>query len=179
MSSDSTSVASATANAVAALARLREALALPPSVRVLVTVAHKMIKLRKPKAGNEIASSSLRPNVLACNRLCRWVAPHSDIFHNSILEELPLADVLKLFDVMLVSVEVKTQENYGTGCLRFHQYCDSHSIPEKNRMPASDHLLASFVTSLARKVAATTVQNWLAGLHFWHNLHGAPWFGHT
>ncbi|KAG1849351.1 DNA breaking-rejoining enzyme [Suillus tomentosus] len=121
-----------------------------------------MIKPRKPKSGNKIASSSLRPNVLARNRLRRWVTPHSDIFHNSILEELPLADVLKLFDVMLVSVEVKTRENYGAG-----------------HMPASDHLLASFVASWAKKVAATTVQNWLAGLHFWHNLHSAPWFGHS
>ncbi|KAG1888310.1 hypothetical protein F4604DRAFT_1570059, partial [Suillus subluteus] len=128
--------------------------------------------------GNEITSSSFCPIVPAHNHLCRWFAMHSDSFHNSILEELPLVDVLKLFDVMLISIKVKTCENYGAGLLRFHQYCDSRSIPEKNRMPASDCLLASFVASWARKVATTMAQNWLAGLHFWHNLHSAPWFGH-
>lgn len=44
-------------------------------------------------------------------------------------------------------------------------------------MPAPDHLLASFVASWAGKVASTTAQNWMAGLHFWHNIHGAPWHG--
>lgn len=168
----------ATANAVAALARLREALAIPPSIGAPPTVVHKRIKPRKPRSGNEVAPSSFRPLVPARERLRRWFAPHSDSFHCSILEELPLADVLNLFDVMLVSIEVKTCENYGAGLLRFHQYCDSRSIPESSRMPASDRLLASFIASWANKVAATTAQNWLAGIHFWHNLHGAPWYGH-
>jgi hypothetical protein len=92
---------------------------------------------------------------------------------------LPLNDVLQLFDVMLVSIETKTRENYGAGLLHFHQYCDSRHIPEAHCMPASNFLLASFIASWAGKVAATTAQNWLAGLHFWHNLHGAPWFSHS
>ncbi|KAG1867443.1 DNA breaking-rejoining enzyme [Suillus tomentosus] len=144
---------------MAALAHLREALAHSPLIGVPPSAVHKCIKPRKPRSGNEIALSSFRPIVLAHDHL------HS--FHSSILEELPLADVLKLFD------------NYGAGLLHFHQYCDSRSIPENNRMPASDHLLASFIASWARKVAAMMAQNWLAGLHFWHNLHGAPWFGHS
>ncbi|KAG2359626.1 hypothetical protein BDR07DRAFT_1452269 [Suillus spraguei] len=79
---------------------------------------------------------------------------------------------------MLMLIKTKTHENYGAGLLCFHQYCDSCSIPEKSRMPTSDQLLASFIASWAGKVATTTAQNWVAGLHFWHNLHGAPWFGH-
>jgi hypothetical protein len=179
MSSNEVPSASATANAVAAMARLREALALPPLVGVPPTVVHKKVKPRKPRQGNEVAPSSFRPLVPARDRLRRWFAPHSDSFHSSILDELPLADVLTLFDVMLVSIEVKTRENYGAGLLRFHQYCDSRSIPESSRMPASDRLLASFIASWASKVASTTAQNWLAGIHFWHNLHGAPWYGHS
>ncbi|KAG1819183.1 uncharacterized protein BJ212DRAFT_1221232, partial [Suillus subaureus] len=66
-------------------------------------------------------------------------------------------------------------ENYGSGLLCFHQYCDSRRIPESLCMPAPDHLLISFIASWAGKVAGSTVQNWLAGIHFWHNLHGAPW----
>jgi hypothetical protein len=75
---------------------------------------------------------------------------------------------------MLVSIETKTRENYGTGLLCFHQYCNSRHIPEARHMPTSDFLLASFIASWAGKVTATTAQNWLAGLHFWHNPHGAP-----
>jgi len=87
---------------------LKKALALPPSVGVPPSAAHKKIKPRKPKINNVIAPSSYHPTVLACDHLHQWSTPHSDSFHNSILEELPLADVLKLFDVMLVSIEVKT-----------------------------------------------------------------------
>ncbi|KAG1857315.1 DNA breaking-rejoining enzyme [Suillus subalutaceus] len=134
---------------------------------------------RKPKIGNELSSSAFRPHVLARDRLRLWSAPHSDSFRLSILEQLPLEDILQLFDVMLVSIEPKTRENYGAGLLQFHQYCDSRHIPEARRMPASDFLLASFIASWAGKVAAMTAQNWLASLHFWHNLHGAPWFGHS
>lgn len=178
MSSNSHSHALVRTNAVSALALLREALALPPAVGVPPTVVTiRQVKPRKPKSGNTIAASSLRPLVPARDRLRRWLAPHSDSFHSSILGNLPLEDVLKLFDVMLISLEVKTRENYGAGLLRFHQFCDSRNISEHQRMPAPDFLLAAFIASWAGKVATTTVQNWLAGLHFWHNLHGAPWFG--
>ncbi|KIK48498.1 hypothetical protein CY34DRAFT_785608 [Suillus luteus UH-Slu-Lm8-n1] len=165
-------------NAVSALALLREALALPPAVGIPPSaVITRRIKPRKPKSCNTLAFSSLRPLVPARDRLRRWTAPHSDSFHASVLGDLPLEDVLQLFDVMLISIEVKTRENYGAGLLRFHQFCDSRHIPENKRMPAPDFLLASFIASWAGKVATTTAQNWMAGLHFWHNLHGAPWHG--
>ncbi|RDB20413.1 hypothetical protein Hypma_012508 [Hypsizygus marmoreus] len=45
-------------------------------------------------------------------------------------------------------------------------------------MPASEILLSGFSTIMAtRKVARTTLDNWLAGLHFWHTVNGAPWKG--
>jgi hypothetical protein len=171
--------ASTHVNAVVALALLQKALASPPSIGAPPSVTHTQKKPRKPKPENIISASALRPHVLARDRLRLWSAPHSDSFCLSILEQLPLNDVLQLFDVMLVSIESKTRENYSAGLLHFHQYCDSRHIPEDRRMPASDFLLASFIASWAGKVAATTAQNWLARLHFWHNLHGAPWFGHS
>lgn len=39
-------------------------------------------------------------------------------------------------------------------------------------MPASELLLSSFIAN-----AAGTVDNWLAGLHFWHTINGAQWHG--
>lgn len=178
MSNNGHTQALASASATSALARLREALALPPAVGVPPSsVVTRKIKPRKPKQGNAIAHSPFRPLVPARDRLRRWSTPHSNSFHSSILDDLPIEDVILLFDVMLISIEVKTRENYGAGLLRFHQFCDSRHIPEDRRMPAPDFLLASFIASWAGKVATTTAQNWMAGLHFWHNLHGAPWFG--
>lgn len=178
MSSNTQSHALAHANVASALALLREALATSPVARVPPSVARtRRIKPRKPKTGNEISSSSLRPLVLARDRLRVWTTPHSDSFYNSVLDELPMNDILTLFDIMLVSLEVKTRENYGAGLLRFHQFCDARNIEESRRMPAPDFILAAFIASWAGKVATTTAQNWLAGIRFWHNLHGAPWHG--
>ncbi|KAG1777110.1 DNA breaking-rejoining enzyme [Suillus placidus] len=179
MSSAQRTLASSHADTVVALAHLKKALALPPSIGAPPIAIHNCTKPRRQKAGNEISHSNLRPHVLAHDRLRVWSAPSSDNFRLSILNPLPLNDVLHPFDVMLISVELKTRENYGARLLRFHQYCDLRHILENCRMPASDHLLALFIASWAGKVAITTAQNWLVGLHFWHNLHGAPWLGHT
>lgn len=44
-------------------------------------------------------------------------------------------------------------------------------------MPASESLIASFIAFHAGKVASSTIDNWLAGLHFWHTINGALWNG--
>ncbi|KAG1851985.1 hypothetical protein C8R48DRAFT_749849 [Suillus tomentosus] len=120
-------------------------------VGVPPTIVSKHSKPRKPKAGNLIAPSVHCPHVLARDRVRLWSVPHSTTFHSSLLRQLPLEDIVQLLDIMLASVEIKTRENYGSSLLRFYQY-------------------SSFVASWP---------NWLAGLHFWHNLHGAPWNGHS
>jgi len=179
MSSSLTFPASDPADVTAMVAHLKEILALPLQMGVPPTIVSTHHKPRKPKPNNTIAPSVLHPHVLAHHRVRLWSTPHSTSFHSSMLKLLPLENVIQLLDMMLVSIEIKTRKNYGFGLLRFHQYCDSRRVPEKLCKPASDHLLASFVVSWAGKVASTTVQNWFAWLHFWHNLHGAPWNGHT
>ncbi|PPQ90027.1 hypothetical protein CVT25_000799 [Psilocybe cyanescens] len=45
-------------------------------------------------------------------------------------------------------------------------------------MPASESLLCAFsVTKAAGKESLSCLGNWLAGIHFWHSLNGAPWHG--
>ncbi|KAH9946883.1 DNA breaking-rejoining enzyme [Amylocystis lapponica] len=44
-------------------------------------------------------------------------------------------------------------------------------------MPAPEPLVAAFVAKWAGSVARTTVDNWVAGLSFWHTINGAPWNG--
>jgi hypothetical protein len=131
------------------------------------------IKPRKPKKGLEYFPSPLRPQVPARDRIRCWTAP----CNNAYLLTIPPSHALNLLRVMLASLDIKTQENYGAGLLRFTQYCDSIGISEKDRFPASEVLLSSFVASWAGKIALSTVTGWLSGLHFWHNYQGAPWHG--
>ena len=42
-------------------------------------------------------------------------------------------------------------------------------------MPAPEYLIAAFVASWAGRTTRSTVDNWLAGLVFWHTLNDAPW----
>jgi hypothetical protein len=117
------------------------------------------------------------PNVLASEWVLHWTTPHSDIFQSSLDSQLPPLAILKLFKVMLFSLDENTCSNYGMGLLRFTQYCDPHSIPEHSRMPASEILLSSCAASTAGSVTGSALNNWLAGLQYWHVVNGAAWHG--
>jgi len=78
---------------------------------------------------------------------------------------------------MLQSLDSRTCSNYGAGLLRFTQFCDNNKIPELDHMPASSELLALFSAHHAGRTSDKTLNNWFAGLHFWHTVNGAPWNG--
>lgn len=132
---------------------------------------------RKPKPSNTILPSSNRPLVLARDRVLLWTTPHGDDFMEEIQRELPHSAVLKLFQVMICSLDEATRSNYGAGLLRFTQFCDLHSIPEAQRMPASSNLISSFAASAAGHLSPNTLNNWMAGMHFWHIVNNAVWNG--
>ncbi len=142
------------------------------SPRTLVTR-----KPRKPKPENTIAPSALRPHVFADERLAFWTTPYASDERRGAAAWLPDKQLQVLFLTILEAIEPDTRKNYGAGLLRFHQFCDSYDVAEQLRMPAPEVLLAAFIASWAGKVARTTIDNWLAGLSFWHTLHHAPWHG--
>jgi len=111
-----------------------------------------------------IVPSSHCPNVLASERVLRWTTPYSDTFQVSLEAELPSSSILKLFQVMLFSLDENTHSNYGAGLLHFTQYCNTHSIPEYSCMPASKLLLSAFSASTAGSASESALNNWLAGL---------------
>ncbi|KAI1781782.1 DNA breaking-rejoining enzyme [Ganoderma leucocontextum] len=143
-----------------------------PSSRTL-----SMRKPRKPRPENVIAPSPFRPHVAADERLALWSAPFAEKAREGARSLIPEVSLRHLFLTILQAIESDTRKNYGAGLLRFHQFCDQIHVPEDQRMPASEVLLASFVASWAGKVARTTVDNWLAGLAFWHTLNSATWHG--
>lgn len=76
---------------------------------------------------------------------------------------------------MIRSLDQDTRSNYGAGLLRFTQFCDSINVPENQRMPASEALISQFVAAFVGITATKTLNNWMAGLQFWHIVNGAPW----
>ncbi|TFK78483.1 DNA breaking-rejoining enzyme [Polyporus arcularius HHB13444] len=137
----------------------------------------KVRKPRKPRPENHIEPSILRPHVFADERLALWSTPFAQSSRKSHASLVPDHQLQILFLTILEAIEPNTRKNYGAGLLRFHQFCDNLRIPEADRMPASEILLSSFIASWAGKVARTTIDNWLAGLAFWHTLNAAPWLG--
>lgn len=133
-------------------------------------------KPRKPRAGCEYSPSEYRPLVLAHERLQKWVTPCTELYRQT-QNHISPSGFQKFVEVMLLGLDENTRSNYGAGLLRFTQFCDTLSIHEEARMPASEHLLAIFASDAAGYSSDKTVGNWLAGLKVWHDVNGARWKG--
>ncbi|KAG1804573.1 hypothetical protein EV424DRAFT_1474442 [Suillus variegatus] len=48
---------------------------------------------------------------------------------------------------------------------------------QTERMPAAEALLSQFMAAFTGTTSAKTLNNWLAGLQFWHIINGAQWQG--
>ncbi|KIO05461.1 hypothetical protein M404DRAFT_25580 [Pisolithus tinctorius Marx 270] len=131
----------------------------------------------RPHPGASIQPSPWRPHVVASDPLICWSSPHSADFLSSLESLFPQRSVFRLFQVMLQSLDHSTHSNYGAGLLWFTQFCDLLVLPEEFRMPASSELISLFSAHHAGHASEKTLHNWLAGLHFWHIVNGAPWYG--
>ena len=132
----------------------------------------------KSVSSTPLKNSVHRPHVGAGDRLSAWTTPFSLDYQESIRLAFPNVDRHRVVQVALASLAPATRKTYGSGLLRFSQFCDLHNISEVERMPASAQLLASFLAELAAgSVAHETAKNWLAGVHFWHTIYDAKWHG--
>lgn len=134
-------------------------------------------KPRRPQPQNVVATSPLRPFVLADERLTRWTSPHATTFRQDLASLISPAATTRLFLVISEGLELRTKSNYGAGLLHFTQFCDTLGVPERARMPASEVLVAAFVAAHAGQVRHDTIANWLLGLAVWHAINGARWPG--
>ncbi|KAK0452512.1 DNA breaking-rejoining enzyme [Armillaria borealis] len=135
---------------------------------------------RRPRvrATSKINHSAYRPLVLAHERLIEWHSPYSDVAQNKLLALAPPHVLQTWQNVMANSVTEEARGNYGAGLLRFTQFCDAYSVPESLRIPASEPLLALFVSEMgAGKVQPSTIDTWLSGLALWHDIQCAHWYG--
>ncbi|KAG2748866.1 hypothetical protein P692DRAFT_20683728, partial [Suillus brevipes Sb2] len=115
--------------------------------------------------------SVLRPHCSAKDRLRLW-RPATDDSHSS---PLPHEDAQRIQNVMIHAWAGSTQEAYGSGILAFHVYCDSKSIGEPSRAPASSELIAAFISDLAGSYSGKTIASYVHGVRAWHILHGKSW----
>ncbi|KAF9220285.1 hypothetical protein BS17DRAFT_797791 [Gyrodon lividus] len=97
-------------------------------------------------------SSSHCPHVLASNCLLLWTTSMGLDWQKELDAKLPDSSIFKLFQVMICSLDQNTRSNYGTGLLHFTHL---------THLQASNKML----------------NNWLAGLHFWHTVNSAIWNG--
>jgi len=70
-----------------------------------------------------------------------------------------------------------TRSTYAAGLLHFTQFCDKWDIAEEDCMPAKYPLLCAFISKHKGLVTGGTIQSWMSGLHSWHIIHHAPWYG--
>jgi len=133
-------------------------------------------KIKNPK--NLLIPSSFSPHILAAEWVFKWHTPYS-IQHWSQLETVfPPSHLNTLQHILGEAVTPKTREGWGAGLLRFNQYCDSISLPEEGRMPASELLLMLFIANCpAGKMSSSMVDKWLTSIHHGHQVMDAPWFG--
>ncbi|KAE9398924.1 hypothetical protein BT96DRAFT_1105041, partial [Gymnopus androsaceus JB14] len=92
------------------------------------------------------------------------------------LEVSPRLQTL-MYEGLLSSTVDDTRQAYGSGLLRFNQFCDMEGIPEASRMPASSTLLGAFVANYIGSGSGKMIRNWLNGLRLWYIYNDADWHG--
>ena len=115
--------------------------------------------------------SPLRPHCPANQRLRLWrpLVPR-DQRSSQVSDE----DLKRIQDVM-AHAELDTHATYASSLLNFMVFCDQKNIPEKDRAPASQLLIMSFVSTLAAAYSGSAISNYVYGVRAWHLLHSIPW----
>jgi len=150
----------------------------PPKVSSCSLSSQPTIKTKKEiKPKPETHAISLRPKVPAADRIRSWETPYSIKFKDKLSESLPPELINTLQSTIFKALAPNTRSSYGAGILRFIEFCDKYNIPENSRMPASNILLAAFISEHSGTCSGSCITNWMSGLKAWHDFNGAPWHG--
>jgi len=150
------------------------------SKSLLTPSAHapsRIIQPGKPQSGRTIAPSHLRPHVATADRLFSWDTPYGVRHRDELARALPPPLVNSALMAIRGALAPNTKSTYGAGPLRFTQFCDKWDIAEEDRMPASYPLLCAFIGEHKGLQSGNTIKSWMSGLHSWHVVNHAPWYG--
>ncbi|KAG2746293.1 hypothetical protein P692DRAFT_20739577, partial [Suillus brevipes Sb2] len=119
----------------------------------------------------------LRPHCPAKDRLYLWQPITKRSSKDAQGKHLPLnaTDIERIWEVMVHAYAESTRETYGSGLLVFHVFCDSKTIPEEQRAPASNILIETFISCMVGNYSGKMVSNYINGVRAWHIVHGAEW----
>ncbi|KAE8228167.1 hypothetical protein CF326_g6912 [Tilletia indica] len=73
------------------------------------------------------------------------------------------------------SVAKSTSSGYGSNVVSFLRWCDDIDIAPFLRFPTPANVLLLFVASTLQNYRKSTMEKRIAGLRFWHDVHGLPW----
>jgi len=131
-------------------------------------------------AHNFFAPNPLHLHILAVKHLTWWLTPFGVFHMNSLSDFFPPHLITMCCCLLSKSVVPVTLSNYATGLFRFSQFCDDYNIPKAFCMPASEALVTMYITCHGTaSISASTMQHWLLGLELCHEIHSAPWLGHS
>ena len=125
-----------------------------------------------------LRNSPLCPHVLAPDQCLHWMTPFG-LHHLDMLElHITASLIMRKWVVLVRVVKPKTLSNYGTGLLRFTQFCEALVVPESLQILAPEWLLSVFITMRgAGAIRGGMLRTWLLSLQLWHVVNGAPWHG--
>ena len=70
-----------------------------------------------------------------------------------------------------------TRARYDVSVKEYLTFCDNEKVPDADRLPASEMLLALFAASLVGRVAGATINAKISAVKAWHIQHNQPWRG--
>lgn len=120
------------------------------------------ISLKQTNSSIPIDPSLLRPNVLALERLDKWLPALA------VRTTIPSALAAKQRQLALSAFAKSIRSTYSTGLAKYHQYYDTIMLPEINHTPTSTTIIAGFVTYLSGAYSKTAITNFIAGVKAWH-----------
>ena len=119
-----------------------------------------------------------RPKVLAADCFLSWLTPYGINQTKLDLSEFPAGIVARHRLIITRAVKPTTLSNYAASLVRFTKFCDDYNIPEHDCMPASETLLATFITTRgAGSISGGAINAWIAGVKLWHQVNSALWHG--
>ena len=130
----------------------------------------------KLKSKQTIIPSYLHPHIAVANCLFSWDTP----FGAHQWEELTQALHQPLVNTSLMAVRgalaPNTKSTYAADQLQFTQFCDKWNISE-DHMPVSYSCLCAFTGKHKGLQQSNMIRLWMSGLHSWHVVNYAPWYG--
>ena len=130
------------------------------------------------KLGDRPLLSVLHPKVFPADHFLSWLTPYGIAQNHSESPTFPHEITACRHFVITQAVKPVILTNYATGLVGLTKFCDDFNVPEIDCMPASELLLATFITTCgAGMVSNSAILSWLAGLQLWHLVNNAPWHG--